>query len=326
MTAVEHDFDFELLGPLVVRRTGAVLDPGRRKQRLLLIRLLIADGRAVAPEVLCGELWPERPGRAPGGATASLHAHVSKVRAVLEPRHLRVRGTFRVLVTEPAGYALRVPSESRDTVRFERAVVRAHRLLAQGRPADVLREAERALGMWRGAALADATHQLFAAQEVARLEDLRQTTREVRTTALLLSGRIPQAMEAARELTVRHPLRETGWALLLRALYLAGRHPEALRCYADLRGHLADELGLEPGPALRALHDGILRHDLPPLPVSPPGAAQAAGPTTGTTGNGCSGRARCPHSAPARKPRAPFRRISSPPGRRTGGSTSDAGH
>ncbi|MGY0065302.1 AfsR/SARP family transcriptional regulator [Streptomyces sp. QTS137] len=283
-----HEFDFELLGPLVVRRAGAVLDPGPRKQRLLLIRLLLAGGRAVAAETLCEELWSEQPGRTPGGAIASLHAHVSKVRAVLEPQHLRARGTFEVLVTEPAGYSLRVPSESRDTVRFERAVAQAHRLLDQGLPGHVLQEAERALGMWRGDALADAARHLFAAHEAARLEELRQTTREIRITALLLSGRVAQAVASAQELTVEHPLREAGWALLLRALYLAGRHPEALQRYADLRRHLADELGLEPGPQLRALHDGILRHDLPPLSL--PGTPKAAGSAAGTADSRDPGR------------------------------------
>ncbi|MET9504349.1 BTAD domain-containing putative transcriptional regulator [Streptomyces sp. NPDC006622] len=280
--AVDHEFDFGVLGPLVVRRAGAVLDPGRRKQRVLLVRLLLADGRAVAAQTLCEELWSEQPGRGPGGAMASLHAHVSKVRAVLEPQRLRGRGTFEVLVTKPGGYALRVPSECRDTVRFERAVALAHRLLEQGRPSDVVREAERALGMWRGAALADAAHHLFAVHEAARLEELRQTTREIRATALLLDGRIPQAVASAQELTAQHPLRETGWALLLRALYLAGRHPEALQRYADLRRHLADELGLEPSPHLRALHEGILRHDLPPLSHPLPGTAPATGPAAAT--------------------------------------------
>ncbi|MGW7645181.1 AfsR/SARP family transcriptional regulator [Streptomyces bobili] len=286
---MEHELDFGLLGPLVVRRASVVLDPGRRKQRLLLIRLLLADGRAVAPETLCQELWSPEPGRAPGGATASLHAHVSKVRAVLEPPHLRGRGTFGVLVTEPAGYALRVPPGSRDTVRFERAAARARRLLGQGRTGHVVQEAEGALNMWRGAALADAAHHLFAAQEAARLAELRQSVREVRTTALLLEGRALEAVEAARELTVEHPLRETGWALLLRALYTAGRHPEALQRYADLRRLLADELGLDPGPQLRALHDGILRHDLPPLRpaevMKGPGPVSAPGADTGDSGN-----------------------------------------
>ncbi|MFF0071929.1 BTAD domain-containing putative transcriptional regulator [Streptomyces sp. NPDC005494] len=257
--------DFGLLGPLEVRRAGAVLDPGRRRQRLLLIRLLLADGRAVSPQTLCEELWPQQPGRAPDAALGSLHAHISKIRAVLEPQHLRRQGAFEVLVTEPLGYALRVAPENLDTVRFERSVARAHRFMDQGSPDRVVDEARKALDMWRGTAFADAAHHLFAAQETARLEELRQTTREVRATGLLLRGRITEALHAAQEMTAQHPLRETGWALLLRALYLAGRHPEALQRYTDLRRHLADELGLEPGPALRALHQGILHHDLPPL-------------------------------------------------------------
>ncbi|MFJ8982488.1 AfsR/SARP family transcriptional regulator [Streptomyces sp. NPDC102282] len=266
--------DFGLLGPLEVRRAGTVLDPGRRRQRLLLIRLLLADGRAVSPQTLCEELWPQQPGRAPGAALASLHAHISKVRAVLEPQHLRRQGAFEMLVTEPLGYALRVAPENRDTVRFERSVAQAHRFMDQGRPDRVVGEAQRALDMWRGAAFADAAHHLFAAQETARLDELRQTTHEVRATGLLLQGRITEALHAAQEMTAQHPLRETGWMLLLRALYLAGRHPEALQRYTDVRRHLADELGLEPGPALRALHQGVLHHDLPPLrPADQPSGA-----------------------------------------------------
>ncbi|MDT0566948.1 BTAD domain-containing putative transcriptional regulator [Streptomyces sp. DSM 3412] len=281
MTAVGQGLDFGLLGPLVVRRAGAVLDPGRRRQRLLLIRLLLADGRAVAPRTLCEELWPQQPGRTPGGALNSLHAHVSKLRAVLEPQHLRGDATFELLVTEPLGYALHVPPESRDTVRFERSLARARLFMDQGRSDRVVEEARNALELWRGTPFADAANHLFATQETARLEELRQTAREIRTTALLMQGRITEALDAAQELTTQHPLRETGWALLLRALYLAGRHPEALQRYTELRRHLADELGLEPGPPLRALHQGILHHDLPPLhsagELNGVGAASAPG-------------------------------------------------
>ncbi|BFV58249.1 BTAD domain-containing putative transcriptional regulator [Kitasatospora sp. CMC57] len=285
MTAVGQGLDFGLLGPLVVRRAGAELDPGRRRQRLLLIRLLLAGGRAVAPQTLCEELWPEQPGRTPGGALNSLHAHVSKLRAVLEPQHLRRDGAFELLVTEPLGYALRVPPESRDTVRFERSLAQARLLMDQGRPERVVEQAGQALELWRGTAFADAAHHLFATHETARLEELRQTAREIRTSALLMQGRIAEALDAAQELTTTHPLRETGWALLLRALYLAGRHPEALQRYAELRRLLAEELGLEPGPPLRALHQGILQHDLPPLHpagAAPNGAGAASIPDTGT--------------------------------------------
>lgn len=285
VTVAEQGLDFGLLGPLVVRRAGSILDPGRRRQRLLLIRLLLGDGRAVAPQTLCEELWPQQPGRTQGGAMGSLHAHVSKLRAVLEPQHLRREGTCQVLVTEPLGYSLRVPPESRDTVRFERALAQAHRFMDQGRPERVVEETQKALEMWRGTAFADAAHHLFAINEAARLEELRQSTREIRTTALLLQGRITEALDAAQEMTTEHPLRETGWALLLRALYLAGRHPEALQRFTDLRQHLADELGLEPGPSLRALHHGILHHDLPPLRSADEpnrfGAASVSGRATG---------------------------------------------
>ncbi|MFB9521298.1 BTAD domain-containing putative transcriptional regulator [Streptomyces cremeus] len=282
MTGAGQELDFGLLGPLVVRRAGAVLDPGRRRQRLLLIRLLLADGRAVAPQVLCEELWPQQPARSAGGAVNSLHAHVSKLRAVLEPPQLRGSGPFELLVTEPLGYALRVPPESRDSARFERSLAQARRRLDRGEPERAAEEAETALGLWRGTAFADAAHHLFVAQETARLEELRQAARELRATALLLLGRNAEALDAARELTTEHPLRETGWALLLRALYRAGRHPEALQRYTELRRHLADELGLEPGPALRALHQGILHHDLPPLlPAGEPtGCGTTAAPGT----------------------------------------------
>ncbi|MFG2576259.1 BTAD domain-containing putative transcriptional regulator [Streptomyces sp. NPDC048481] len=283
MTAVGQGLDFGLLGPLVVRRAGTVLDPGRRRQRLLLIRLLLADGRAVAPQTLCEELWPQQPDRTPGAAMNSLHAHISKVRAVLEPQRLRRHGSFELLVTEPLGYALHVPPESRDTVRFEQSLARARRLMDQGRPERVVEETGNALELWRGTAFADAAHHLFAIHETARLEELRLTAREIRATALLLQGRTAEALDVAQELTTSHPLRETGWALLLRALYLAGRHPEALQRYTELRRHLADELGLEPGPPLRALHQGILHHDLPPLHPSgePNGSRMASAPGGG---------------------------------------------
>ena len=59
----------------------------------------------------------------------------------------------------------------------------------------------------------------------------------------------------------RHPLREHLRGQLMLALYRAGRQSEALDSYADTRRTLRDELGLDPGAALRALHAAVLRHD-----------------------------------------------------------------
>ncbi|MGN6171305.1 MAG: BTAD domain-containing putative transcriptional regulator [Solirubrobacteraceae bacterium] len=48
------------------------------------------------------------------------------------------------------------------------------------------------------------------------------------------------------------------------ALYRSGRHAEALAIYREAWAAL-DEIGLQPGPELRALEQAILRHD--PFPV-----------------------------------------------------------
>jgi class 3 adenylate cyclase len=81
-------------------------------------------------------------------------------------------------------------------------------------------------------------------------------------------------------LTRDHPLRERLWAQRMIALYRAGRQADALRAYQELRTHLAEELGLEPGAELRRLEGAILRH-APELDWGPPGGvAAAAAPAT----------------------------------------------
>ncbi|WP_345155435.1 ATP-binding protein, partial [Nonomuraea rubra] len=63
------------------------------------------------------------------------------------------------------------------------------------------------------------------------------------------------------DLVDRHPLRERLRAVHMRALYRAGRQSEALVSFGELRERLADELGLDPGPELVALHQAILGQD-----------------------------------------------------------------
>ncbi|MFD6530839.1 BTAD domain-containing putative transcriptional regulator [Streptomyces sp. NPDC060184] len=276
-----------MLGPLEVGRGAENLDAGPPTRRVLLLRLLLENGRAVSVERLCDDLWEGRP---PASAVSSVQAHISRLRAVLEPeRAPQDRG--RVLRRVPTGYALRIPPESRDTVLFERALRRAHGLAAgsgSGR-GEALREIEGALRMWRGTPFADAAHKPFAAGEVTRLEELGAGAEEFRTTLLFEEGRTAQAIIGAESLVERHPLRETSWVLLMRALYAAGRHAEALQRYETVRALLARELGLDPGPALRATQVAVLRHDTEslcpsarpldrPAPASVPARALASVP------------------------------------------------
>ncbi|MCL7429385.1 BTAD domain-containing putative transcriptional regulator [Streptomyces sp. YS415] len=258
MPGKTDDLWLGVLGPLLVRRAGQVLDVGPPKRRALALRLLLEDGRAVSTDRLCEDLWP---GKSPTRAVPSLHSHISRLRAVLEPER-PAHGKAGVLIRETRGYALRVPSDALDSVRFEQAVARAGRLLADGASRRACREIESALSLWRGAPLEDAQDYLFAARQTARLNTARVAAEELHICALVQDEDLHRAVGEAEALIVRHPLREITWALLMCALYLTGRHADALSRFEELRKSLAEELGLRPSPGLSALQEAILRHDL----------------------------------------------------------------
>ena len=145
--------------------------------------------------------------------------------------------------------------------------------MAGGNPAIALHCLDEALRLWRGPALAgiDAPS---VRTEAGRLEELRLAALEARAEALLECGKFGDAIAELETLTAAHPLRERLWSLRMLALYRAGRQADALRAYRDLRAILADELAIEPGPALRDLHTGILRQD-PALDRPAPGEQDA---------------------------------------------------
>ncbi|MEU5281046.1 BTAD domain-containing putative transcriptional regulator [Streptomyces asoensis] len=253
-----------MLGPLQVLRGGVLLDLGPRQRRVLLIRLLIEDGRPVSLTELSKSLWQSD---RPTAAVSSIRAHVSRLRAVLEPTR---DGRPTVLTNGPAGYSLHVSQESRDTHMFERSVTRAREALSMGRLLQARRDVESALALWRGTALGEASDHDFAQHEKRRLSSARQDAKELRTTVLIHQGNREHAVHAAEELVATAPLREGSWSLLMRALYAAGRPVDALRQYERFRGMLAQELGLDPSPALRDIHTAVLRHDMAILGLAQP--------------------------------------------------------
>jgi DNA-binding SARP family transcriptional activator len=270
----DHAVRFGLLGPLEAWSGDALLDLGPPKRRVLLARLLVEGGHPVSADRLCDDLWEGHP---PAGAVSSIHAHISRLRAVLEPQRTR-RGPGTVLVSGPAGYTLNAPPGTRDSTRFEDAVNRARGLLTRGRLVDARREVEQGLNLWRGAALADAAHHAFAAREITRLEQIRMAAGELNATVLLQQGEHEKAALIAEELTTRSPLREAAWALLMRALYLAGRPAEGLRRYEAIRALLAEELGAVPGPELSDVHLAVLRQDISALAPFLPHASPVVSP------------------------------------------------
>ncbi|MET9558315.1 BTAD domain-containing putative transcriptional regulator [Streptomyces sp. NPDC006645] len=255
-SAVDQTSWYRSLGPIQVQRGETTLDLGPRQRRLLLTHLLVVEGRPVPVGELCQSLWPH--GRVPAGALSSIRAHVSRLRSVLDPRR---QGASTVLVAGTSAYSLHVPREARDSTAFEDLLNSARGAVKHGRLTLAGRRLDEALALWRGDAFQEAAGHGFATRARARLHGMLQETRELRTTVLLKQGDVERAVEMAESLAAGAPMREGSWELLMRALYEGGRPAEALRQYERFRRMLADEVGLDPSPALSRLHVAILRHD-----------------------------------------------------------------
>ncbi|WP_282690316.1 BTAD domain-containing putative transcriptional regulator, partial [Streptomyces sp. CC216C] len=253
---------FSVLGPLTVTTsTGAPVVVPEAKVRALLSALLLDAGRVVPADRLVEALWGDRLPRNPAGA---LQTKVSRLRRALgeaEP------GGDELVESRPPGYLLRAGAAEVDALGFTERTARAH---ATGDPrakAELLAEA---LALWQGDAFADAGDGEAVRAAADRLEEQRLTALEALADARLDVGEHHALADELGELTAHHPLRERLRAAHIKALYRAGRQSEALAAYADLRTRLADELGVDPGPELVALHGAVLRQDASLEPTPPP--------------------------------------------------------
>jgi DNA-binding SARP family transcriptional activator len=249
--------EFSLLGPLAVASEDGVLDLGAPKHRALLALLLLEPGRVVSVDRLIDQLWHGSP---PAAATSTLQAYVSNLRRVLEPN--RTAGApARVLVTRPPGYVLDIVPEQVDAARFERNIVSAMEARELGRFDDAAVFLADALSLWRGQPLADVADEPWAQSECERLKELHLAALETQLAIDLERGRHSSVAVEAERLAKEYPVRERFRELLMLALYRSGRQADALRAYQDARDVLVEELGIEPGPELRALEERILAQD-----------------------------------------------------------------
>ncbi|HZI37149.1 MAG TPA: BTAD domain-containing putative transcriptional regulator [Acidimicrobiia bacterium] len=271
--------EFRILGPLQVLRDGQAVEPGSPKQRALLVNLLVHQGQVVSRDRLIEDLWAGSP---PSTGLGVLQNYVSQLRKALGAGVVATRGP---------GYALDVEPTDLDSVRFERLVEEARSALRNGEPDRAVDLVRRALGLWRGPALADVAGEPFAQAEIARLGELRAAAMETELEAEMAAGRHREVIGRFEALLTEHPLRERLWWLLILALYRSGRQADALRTYQRARAHLRDELGIDPGTELRELEAAILRQD-PSLdqsrtqtpPATVPAEAPAASPGLATGG------------------------------------------
>ncbi|WP_189219414.1 MULTISPECIES: AfsR/SARP family transcriptional regulator [Streptomyces] len=270
---MRYGLRFGLLGPPVLYDAdGGVRPVGSGKMCALFAALLLEPGRAVSVGSLKDALWGGAP---PPSAQASLHNHVTRLRRLLDdPDRLRA---------VPPGYLLRVGEGELDVRVFERRVAAARSAHADRDWAGTVHETAQALALWRGVPLGGLPEDFGGQAFRQRLEEARLLALELRYEAELgLAGnathhsgagtrtgadegagpdRLATLAPELAALVAEHPLREAFHRLLMLVLHRTGRQAEALAVHRDLRARLLDELGVEPGPAVRDAHLEILQDE-----------------------------------------------------------------
>jgi len=247
--------EYRVLGPIEVVRVDEVspVPLASSRQRLLLACLLAHAGQVVSADQLVEALWGDDALLA--DPADALQSHISRLRHRLGPS--------AAVETTPSGYRF-TGAERLDAFRFEQLVDDARR--ADGLEA-ALAAWDGALSLWRGRAFLDVADHPVVLPVAGRLERLRVEASEARADTLLRLGRIADGLAAAATLATEEPLQERPVELVMRALAASGRSVDALRAYEAFRRRLANEVGLDPSPELRALEGEILRHERPGDPA-----------------------------------------------------------
>ncbi|WP_440081573.1 AfsR/SARP family transcriptional regulator [Streptosporangium sp. LJ11] len=262
---------FQVLGDVTIIADERPVPLSSRRQEQLLALLVCARGRVVPAENLIDALWGERLGPRAG---KNLQVLVHRLRRTLDaPERIR---------HDRSGYALSARPEEVDAWHFADLTERARRALNRGEPeaASVLQR--EALALWNGRAFSglDGVAQLAEAAE--RLEQDRRRVLTERIDTDLALGRHAEVIPELLSMVAEDPLVESTTARLMVAMHRAGLRTEALETYRRTRTVLAEELGLEPGPQLRALEQAILRGDprvdLNPRPEAAPEMDPAPSP------------------------------------------------
>jgi DNA-binding SARP family transcriptional activator len=234
-----------VLGPLEVRHGDVPVRVNSGPQRTLLARLALAAGTTVSQDELIDLLWPRG---VPRNAVNLLHTRVARLRRLLEDG----RSTTPVIVGGRAGYRLALSTADLDLFTFRDLTAQA----ARAEPEAALAKLAEAVALWRG----DTDVEPMAANP-PYLAVSNEYTAVVRAFATLARdlGEPEQALEPLRDLTVRHELDEPLHVELIQSLAACGRQAEALAAYDRIRSALAEQLGIDPGERLRAVHLEVLR-------------------------------------------------------------------
>jgi DNA-binding SARP family transcriptional activator len=240
-----------ILGPPEVHDSaGTPVEVTGLKRRALLAALVVCAGRTVSTERLIAELWGERP---PANAANALQAQMRRLRRVIE----QACGEPDRIVTRPPGYVLALRGGESDAVEFV-GQVDAAKSLAVTEPARAIPLLRAALALWRGPALEGCALGDVCAGEAVVLEEHRLTALEMLYDASLRAGQHGEVIGELEQSSATYPLRERFYDQLMTALHRCDRQSDALAVYDRARRRLLHDLGVEPGPVLRARMQSIL--------------------------------------------------------------------
>ncbi|MFJ9242982.1 BTAD domain-containing putative transcriptional regulator [Streptomyces sp. NPDC101776] len=238
---------YRILGTTqALRSDGTPVPVGGARLRALLTVLALRPGRPVPAGVLVDEVWGADP---PADALGALQALVGRLRRALGAD---------AITSADTGYRLAAAPDDIDLHRFERLTGEGLRALTDGNATKAAEVLDDALALWTGPPLTDLPDRTA---EAARWATRHLDARRARLTAALALDDADTALPELTALCDTHPLDEPLQCLRLRALRATGRTAEALAAYEDVRQLLADRLGSDPGPELRALHGELLSPD-----------------------------------------------------------------
>jgi DNA-binding SARP family transcriptional activator len=245
--------NISLLGPVEVRDEGGLVSLPQPRQRAVVAALAVDVGQPVLIDALIDRVWGEQP---PRQVRQALYGYVSQLRRTL------------TLVRRSGGYVLQLDADRVDVHRFRRLVSQAREpACPASQRVALLRDA---LRLWRGAPLSDLPGE-WAARTRESWHQEHVDAAIAWAHAEMYAGDPDRAVEPLAALVEDHSLNESLTAALMLVLYAAGRTADALARYADIRDHLAEQLGTDPGPELEDVHRAIRQGDVSrqPQPASP---------------------------------------------------------
>jgi DNA-binding SARP family transcriptional activator len=246
---------FCILGTLQIISDDRTFRPRGSLQRRLLLTLLINARKLVLTDSLIEEVWQDQ---LPARVENALQAHVSRLRQVfrlLEPVAVDSR-----LVTHPSGYQLLARDEELDSTVFASGLERIKSQVDRD-PAVAVGELRDILALWQGPLLGGVIGGPACQAAAVRHGESRLAALELLLDCELQAGNHVRVIGELRELLVQYPFQERFWQQIIIALCRSGRQRDALNIYRDLWHRLAEELGLEPSPAMREYERAIIEQD-----------------------------------------------------------------